>query len=110
MTNGFVRAALFGTLAVIATTSIAEASYAHIDPTTIINGNAETIRELYISSSRRDSWEDDELGQWVLDPGYQIEWYREGGHCDYDIKMVFSSGREETLWNVDLCDVTVFTL
>jgi hypothetical protein len=76
------------------------------DPSfSFINRSGETIQELYVSSTQRDSWGQDRLGRNTLASG-QDRWIdlpsNEG--CSVDIRVVFNGGRAQERRNIATCD------
>jgi hypothetical protein len=113
MTNGFVRAAMLGALAILATTSLAEASQTdgrnrHIQ---VYNESDTTIMYIYATPTDVSGWADDLLGQYVLESNYNIRLrVRDAWDpCHYDIRAVFSDNTEAYFWDTDVCRVTSYT-
>lgn len=106
MTNGFVRAALFGTIAVLATTSFAEASQTdgRNQFVTIANKTDTAIVHLYGSFSSDSNWGSDRLPSPLL-PGeyFYIDTREAWDECTYDIRAVFADGTEARFMNEDVC-------
>jgi hypothetical protein len=70
-----------------------------------VNRSGETIQELYVSSTQRDSWGQDRLGRNTLAAG-QDRWIDlpAGEGCSVDIRVVFNGGRAQERRNVATCD------
>lgn len=79
------------------------------------NGTSSQIKNLYVSSSAIESWEEDILGRDVLAAGEQwtITFGKyDAGNCLYDIKAVYADGSpDDIVRGVDLCAYTniIFT-
>ncbi|HLH25195.1 MAG TPA: hypothetical protein VK066_21955 [Chloroflexota bacterium] len=81
---------------------------------TLVNGSSITIREVYVSASDVQSWEEDVLGTDVLPPGQQVNITfspadGDAGKCLYDIRVVGVNGAEGTMTGVNLCTTTTVT-
>jgi hypothetical protein len=79
---------------------------------TLVNDSTVVIREAYVSSSAKDSWDEDVLGNDVLRPGNRVNVTFTGftpGDCSYDIKVVGMGGETGFLWAVDLCSTAIVT-
>lgn len=77
----------------------------------IINRSGQTMVEFYASNTRRDSWEEDILGQDTLAHGatQRIDIDDGSGACRFDFKAVFEDGSSSVRRNVDVCSITDFT-
>jgi hypothetical protein len=114
-----VLARLMGaTLALVAaaTLVVGTAQQALADPRdfTLVNGSAITIREVYVSTSDTQNWEEDILGAEVLGPGARVNITfpavdGDAGKCMYDIRVVGTNGAEGRMLAVNLCATTTVT-
>lgn len=77
----------------------------------LINNSSVTLHELYVSAHDADSWEEDILGTDTLASGETASVTIADGKdtCDYDLRFVAEDGSELER-NVDLCEMTSFTL
>lgn len=77
----------------------------------IHNGAKEPIFYLHGSNTGTTDWEEDILGNDVLMPGAEVRVnFDDGtGFCVFDFKATFESGREETEYGVNVCEVSRFT-
>jgi hypothetical protein len=86
---------------------------AHADPRdfTLVNDTGVIILNVYVSLSTVADWQEDLLGDNVLNPGdsMDIAFSGEVEGCTYDIKVVTQDGREGYLYKVDLCSTTIVT-
>jgi hypothetical protein len=92
--------------AVLATSQISSASSAAF---TVYNDGTVTMEHLYISPHGRDSWDEDLLGNYVLNPGYHyrpLENYTVPT-CWQDVKAVYEDGKVITDFDVNICDVNL---
>ena len=72
------------------------------------NEGSSTIYSVYATPVGDHSWGRDLLGSYVIPAGdyLDLEPDYHNGYCLFDIKVRYASGREVTLWNVDLCTIT----
>lgn len=77
----------------------------------VINATSYTIREFYASNVGASSWQEDILGDEVLQPGDTINVNVDdaSGYCKYDFRAVFDDGTEATKRAVNVCEVVKFT-
>lgn len=77
---------------------------------TLVNGTDVTLMEFYASPPSTEEWEEDILGEEVLEPGERVQITIADGRddCDYDFLGVFEDeyGNEEELVHeeVAVCD------
>jgi hypothetical protein len=79
---------------------------------TFVNMTGSTIREIYLSPTRKHDWGFDRLGKKVLADGAS-RFFRlpNRAACSMDIKVVFVDATPSTVWpNIDLCAITKLTL
>ncbi len=79
---------------------------------TLVNETSVVIVEAYVSSSAKDTWDEDILGNDVLRPGERFHVTFSNfteGDCSYDIKVVGENGETGYLWAVDLCSTSIVT-
>lgn len=105
---GFVQriAAALALTAASTTTAIAEDL-----EFVLINQSGFTLTEFYTSPSNVNNWEEDVLGQDVLESGYTVKILIQDGRtqCEYDMRMVFADGDilEDT---IDMCELGSYTI
>ena len=77
---------------------------------TVVNETSYTIDNLYVSPHSSDNWEEDVLGNDVLESGHRVKvtFSDDLGYCFYDIKAVYSDGTKSEKYNVDLCSISTF--
>ena len=75
---------------------------------TLINKTGYSINEVYVSPATSDDWQEDVLGQDVLDNGQtvHIKFSRSATGCKWDLKVVYTDG-ESAEWDAfDLCETS----
>ncbi len=77
----------------------------------IINNTSRTMEVFQASNVRSDSWEEDMLGDKVVNPGgYFTANINDGtGACVFDFRAKFKGGGEATKKNVNVCQIETFT-
>ena len=92
--------------------ALAFAAAASADPVTftLVNGAEDDLMEFYASPPGVQSWEEDILGEDILEPGDSVEITIADGRedCDYDFLAVFETydGEEYELEHegIEICD------
>jgi hypothetical protein len=71
----------------------------------LVNKSSYQIDEFYASPATTDDWEEDILGQDVLEGGQSVTITVADGsdQCAYDLKAVEENGTEHELEGVDIC-------
>src|SRR5262245_28587086 len=102
---GFVLATLF--FAFAATEAIAQDRRV-----VIINGTNAVVNSFYASNINRNSWEEDILGNSVLQPGQRVTVNIDDGSgaCLFDFRAVLATGRKVELRRVNVCQVSSWTV
>ncbi|MBD3880590.1 hypothetical protein IFO70_02350 [Phormidium tenue FACHB-886] len=99
-------------LAVSMVSVLAPAALADKSDFWVRNDSENTISELYLSASNRDSWDNDLLGSTVLESGdrFQVTFgdYSDSA-CLYDIRAVFSDGQVVEDYQVNVCNNDYYT-
>jgi hypothetical protein len=74
---------------------------------TFVNHYDASLMYLYATHVDQTSWGYDHLGQYVVDPGYEITVNLNdySGYCRFDILAEFADGSTETYWGVNVCEV-----
>ncbi|HZT06467.1 MAG TPA: hypothetical protein VFC51_05515 [Chloroflexota bacterium] len=109
-----VSAAISSVSALALAVLVTAPAVVHADPRdfTLVNNSSVEIDYAYVSSSSINDWQDDVLGNSVLEPGGSIQItfsdFKEGD-CQYDIKVVGKSGEEGYLYAIDLCSTATVT-
>jgi len=105
----FTRAALIACLLTAVTTVLVAAGKQDF---VLVNKTGVTINELYVSPSDVDDWEEDVLGQDVLENNQQVKinFAPDAKKCMYDLKVT-ADGDSELIWEeIDLCKASKVTL
>jgi hypothetical protein len=78
----------------------------------VVNQSRKTVYRFFGSNVGRSSWEEDILGSVVLNPGRSISInFDDGsGYCNFDFKVVFSDGTYFTESNVNICQISSYTI
>ena len=76
----------------------------------IINVTGVTMTHFYASNSGRNDWEEDILGEDVLQPGQSVTVNIDdgSGYCLYDFKAVFDDGDSLVRQRVDVCKISSY--
>jgi hypothetical protein len=74
---------------------------------TLDNQSSGAVYELYVSTLNSDTWEEDILGQDVLDSGQQatVTLQNADGRCKFDVRLVYDDGSVTDERNIDLCNL-----
>lgn len=77
----------------------------------IKNRTGWTMLRFYASDSRTDDWEEDILGDDVLENGRDLRINIDDGSgaCVYDFKAQFTNGQELTRFRINVCEVSEYT-
>jgi hypothetical protein len=78
---------------------------------TIRNRTGWTMLSFYASDASTDDWEEDILGEDVLEnrQNVRINIDDGSGACEYDFKAEFTNGEELTRFGVNVCEVSEYT-
>lgn len=73
----------------------------------LTNATDYTLTHIYISLPSSDSWEEDILGDQVVESGETVEITVDDGleECEYDIRYDFSDGDSVVERAVDMCEI-----
>lgn len=76
----------------------------------IINETSHTIVRFFGSNAGTTDWEEDILGDKVLEPGQSVVInFDDGtGYCKFDFKAEFSDGDEVVKHGIDVCEISSF--
>jgi len=74
---------------------------------TLVNRTGYTVKHVYVSAANTSSWEDDVLGEDVLDSGEHVNISFEKGTrgCSYDLKVVYDDGDSSEWGKLNLCTI-----
>jgi|SRR5581483_4726158 len=79
----------------------------------LINKTGYELKELYVSPSKADDWQEDILGQGTLGDGSRvnIHFSPKAQTCKWDLKVVYTVDSSSAVWNdINLCDVDKITI
>jgi hypothetical protein len=78
----------------------------------IVNGTNVTLTSFYASNTKRKSWEEDILGSSVLPAGRSVMINIDDGSgaCMFDFRAVLSNGRTVEAYNMNVCQITSWTV
>jgi len=94
--------------ALLATAALVVAGTAYAEPVvfTLENNTGAVMDQFYASPPSSNEWEEDILGQDVLNPGESVEITIDDGRedCEYDFRAVFQDGSAMEHDAVHICD------
>ena len=75
---------------------------------TLVNRTGYDIAEVYVSPAKSKNWEEDVMGDDVLEDqqSVPITFPGRGKICTYDLKVVFTDGDDAYWTNFDLCTIS----
>ncbi len=78
----------------------------------VVNNTSSTMVKFQASNTSRKSWEEDILGQEVLDPGESVRVnINDGtGYCIFDLKATFKGGATAIRRGINVCKVGTWTI
>ncbi|HEV7371318.1 hypothetical protein [Arenibaculum sp.] len=78
----------------------------------LVNRTGYDIREVYVSPTSTDSWEEDVMGKDFFGNGtfVDINFHPATSACEYDLKVVYTDDEEAVWEDFDLCTITAITL
>ena len=78
----------------------------------LVNATGYQISQVFVAPSKSEDWEEDVLGQDVLDDGetVNIRFNAKTRTCNYDLKVIYDDGDEAEWRKFDLCTVSKITL
>jgi hypothetical protein len=79
----------------------------------LVNKTGYEIKEVYVSPSKSSDWEEDILGEGVLEDrgARNIHFHRSAKSCHWDLKVVYTVDSSSAVWNdIDLCSVEKITI
>jgi hypothetical protein len=79
----------------------------------LVNRTGYEIKEVYVSPSKSSDWEEDILGDGVLeDKGARdVHFHRSNKTCHWDLKVVYTVDSSSAVWDdIDLCTVEKITI
>ena len=79
----------------------------------LINRTGYEIKEVYVSPSKSSDWEEDILGEGVLEDkgAREVHFHRSAKTCHWDLKVVYTVDSSSAVWeDIDLCTVEKITI
>ncbi len=80
---------------------------------TLINKTGYEIKEVYVSPTNSNDWEEDVLGQGTLanSDKVEIKFHRAATGCKWDLKVVYTDDGSSAIWQgINLCEVEKITI
>jgi hypothetical protein len=79
----------------------------------LMNRTGYELKEVYVSPSKADDWQEDILGQGTLGDGQRvnIHFSPKVQTCKWDLKVVYTVDSSSAVWSdINLCDVDKITI
>jgi hypothetical protein len=78
----------------------------------IVNNTGLTLQRFWASNIDAGSWEEDMLGDQTIAPHSRVTATIDdgSGYCLYDLKALMSDGQVEVRYNVNVCEVSQWTI
>ncbi len=78
----------------------------------VVNASGRELREFYASNTQRSNWEEDILGRSTVPNGRSVVINIDDGTgaCRFDILAVLDGGRRVEQRNVNVCEISTFTV
>jgi hypothetical protein len=91
---------------------ISMAANAGVQDFTLVNETGVTIHEFHCSTVNTEKWEEDILGQDVLENGQSVDikFHAAEDDCNWDLMVKDSDGNSLEWNNIDLCNISKITL
>lgn len=80
---------------------------------TLVNKTGYDIEKVYVSPTKSDDWEEDVLGQSVLQNGQKVHitFNRSNKSCNWDLMVVYSDDNSKVSWSgFDLCSISTIKI
>ncbi len=100
-------------LTMLASISMATPALAGDQDFRLVNQTGYTVREVYVSSTATNDWEEDILDVDTLadEASVDVLFDRSGRTgCLYDLKLVYNDGDTEEWDRIDLCEISTITV
>ena len=105
-----IFAASFGIISAFVSSASAQESKQDF---ALVNKTGYEIKEVYVSPSKSSDWEEDILGEGVLESGAsrEIRFHRSAKSCHWDLQVIYTIDSSKAVWNeIDLCSVEKVTI
>ncbi|MDR3376038.1 MAG: hypothetical protein P4L98_20125 [Ancalomicrobiaceae bacterium] len=79
----------------------------------LVNKTGYEIKQVFVSPSKTDDWEEDVLGKDTFADGdkWDIKFHRANTTCKWDLKVVYTDDGSSAIWgDIDLCKVEKITI
>lgn len=79
----------------------------------LINKTGYELKEIYVSPSKTDEWQEDVLGKQVLGHGERlnVHFTPKTQTCKWDLKVVYTDDDSSAVWSdINLCEVDKVTI
>jgi hypothetical protein len=108
------RTAIAGALAFAALTAGTAGAFAadkFSREVTLVNDYNAPMMYFYATPSTNQTWGDDHLKEYVVEPGWQItiDVSDSTGYCTFDLRAEFSDGSVDEMWSVNICEQNQIT-
>jgi hypothetical protein len=102
-------------IAAVASAMVFAPALAHAAPQDfdLDNETGYTIKNLYISPTTTNDWEEDILGQDTLENAQSVHVHFPGGRgetCEWDLKITYNDDSSHEWTNVNLCAISKVTI
>ena len=80
---------------------------------TLVNQTGYELKELYVSPSNSNEWDDDILGKSALpdSTSVAVKFQRAAKTCNWDLKVVYTIDETNAVWHdINLCQVDKITI
>lgn len=99
--------------AALAATFVSSPAWADKRDFRLLNRTGNTVREVYVSPTRANDWEEDILDVDTLADEQHVDIsFDDDGRktCMYDLKLVYNDGESEEWDKINLCEVSKITV
>jgi ABC-type glycerol-3-phosphate transport system substrate-binding protein len=78
----------------------------------LVNASSTTVVSFHASNAKRSSWEEDILGNDVLEPGQRVTVNIDDGTgaCVFDFLSVLQGGQRIERRGINVCEITTYTI
>jgi|SRR5579871_2700723 len=103
--RALVRPAVLAVGLSLAATAIVSAATYTAPNFTVYNQGSEVVEQLYVSPHNNNTWGDDLLANYELEPGYSYKPLQNYTlpSCYQDVRAVYDDKHVETIYDVNIC-------
>ena len=79
----------------------------------LVNKTGYELKEIFVSPAKKDSWEEDILGDNTLEDGkvLNVHFNPKTHTCKWDLKVVYTDDDSHAIWSdINLCEVDKITI